>query len=381
MGQSYTKVTHTSWGGKIMNSFVGALIGALLFLGSFVLLWVNEGRTDWSVVARGSTAVEASAVDRGAEGKFVSVSGPLSAAEPLGDEPYLKPGAYVNLQRVVEMYAWEEQSSSETRDNIGGGSTTTTTYTYSKKWTSSPANSSGFEVPAGHENPPLSVEGRDLRAAQLSVGAYQLVAAEIGLPGGQELRLTPEMVTPVEGARLEGKYIFQGLGTPQSPQVGDVRISYRALPVGAQVTAFGTLEGDTVAPYLHRGEDVFYRAVEGGRANAIESLHTEFVVIGWILRLVGFLMMWIGLSMVFGPITAFLDVLPILGDISGFAISVVTFVAAAILSIITIVIAVLAHNLLALIVVLLLVAGGVYAWGLSKRGAISARTSGSTSKP
>jgi hypothetical protein len=50
------------------------------------------------------------------------------------------------------MYAWKEQSeSNEQKDTVGGGSTTTTTYTYTKEWTSSPADSSSFEYPDGHE--------------------------------------------------------------------------------------------------------------------------------------------------------------------------------------------------------------------------------------
>jgi hypothetical protein len=96
-------------------------------------------------------------------------------------------------------------------------------------------------------------------------------------------------------------------------------------------------------------------------------------VIGWILRLVGFLLMWVGLSLCFGPITTFLDVLPFLGSASRFVIGLVTFAVALLLSAITIVISMLVHNLLALIVVFGLLIGGVILWGNMRKQQSRAR--------
>ena len=41
---SVTEVTTTGWLQRIVQSFVGAIIGILLVIGSIVLLWWNEGR-------------------------------------------------------------------------------------------------------------------------------------------------------------------------------------------------------------------------------------------------------------------------------------------------------------------------------------------------
>jgi hypothetical protein len=41
---SVTEVTTTGWLQRIVQSFVGAVIGVLLVIGSIVLLWWNEGR-------------------------------------------------------------------------------------------------------------------------------------------------------------------------------------------------------------------------------------------------------------------------------------------------------------------------------------------------
>ena len=48
MANSFTTVTTTGYFQRIINSFVGILIGVLLFAGSFFLLYWNEGRFDLS---------------------------------------------------------------------------------------------------------------------------------------------------------------------------------------------------------------------------------------------------------------------------------------------------------------------------------------------
>jgi hypothetical protein len=80
-----------------------------------------------------------------------------------------------------------------------------------------------------------------------------------------------------------------------------------------------------------------------------------------IMRLVGFAMMWIGLYMCLAPFPVVLDVLPFLGGVGRVAIGGVTFVVSAVLSITTIVVAMIAHNPIALAVVIVaLVAGTVW---------------------
>jgi len=79
-------------------------------------------------------------------------------------------------------------------------------------------------------------------------------------------------------------------------------------------------------------------------------LKTEHKIMGWILRIVGFLLMWIGMTMVLGPIGAVLDVLPFLGSIGRSFIGCATFIVALVLSLITILVAMVAHNIIALVV-------------------------------
>ena len=60
---SFTEVTHTSYGGRIKASFKGIIFGLIFFIGAFPLLFWNEGRA----VKRYQTLKEG-------EGAVVSVS-------------------------------------------------------------------------------------------------------------------------------------------------------------------------------------------------------------------------------------------------------------------------------------------------------------------
>lgn len=343
MSHVYREVTQTGYLRNILNSFVGALIGLLLFFGSFFVIWWNEGRTNLALVAAESIPATASSIDAANDGKFVAVTGDLVATEPVGDAPYLKPGAYLQLERRVEMFAWDEESHSETRDKVGGGSETVTEYTYEKKWTSSPENSANFKQPDGHSNPPLAVEGAIKPAPGATLGAFGLDLKQLTLPGGSTIALNSQTVL-TDAAKLDGSYLFIGQGTQSNPQVGDIRISYTALDSPAAVTIFGQQSGERLTPYLYEKSSTFFRALNGDRNAAIQELQTEHTIITWLLRGGGFLMIWIGLLLVVSPLGTVAGVLPILKQITGFISGIVTFIVALVIWGVVTLIAVVLHN-------------------------------------
>jgi len=113
MPEEYTEVTKVSWGKRIEKSFKGIILGIILFIASFFILWFNEGRVDFSKIAKLSVPVEANFVDEKAEGKFISVTGKLESNQTIGDPRFLKPGPYIKLVREVEMYAWVEKTETK----------------------------------------------------------------------------------------------------------------------------------------------------------------------------------------------------------------------------------------------------------------------------
>ncbi len=367
MANKITEVTTKSWGSKITESIKGVVFGIILFLASFVVLWVNEGRTDISKVAMKETVpIDAAVLDVTHEGKGVSVTGMLSSYETIGDPEFFNPGKYLTLTRNVEMYAWVEKSESTTEKNVGGSETTTTTYSYVQEWTSSPADSSTFKDPAGHTNPPMPYQDQAFYVNTAFVGVYPVDVKGLSLPGQSEVVLNTSMVNSKFAGSLNGNYIFIKpggygyYGSSTAPVVGDLRIHYTALASDINMTVFGQLTGGQIVPFIYKGEDRLYHARFGTREEAIATLSQEHKTVGWILRLVGFLMMWIGLAMCFAPINAVLDVLPFLGNVGRGMVAIVMFFVALGLSIVTIIVSMIAHSPIALIITLVIIAGLVF---------------------
>ena len=52
-------VKRQSFGNKILSSFVTAIIGVILFFGSFVVLYINEGRENIGKIAESAVEITA----------------------------------------------------------------------------------------------------------------------------------------------------------------------------------------------------------------------------------------------------------------------------------------------------------------------------------
>lgn len=360
MPNSFTTTTTTGYGTRIGKSFGSAIAGILMFFGAFGLLYWNEGRTDLSSIAKSAIELPAGAVstDAAVQGKLVSASGVVTSTETLGDDLYLKPGNYLAVDRKAEMYAWVETKSEKSQTNVGGSETTQTTYDYAMDWTSSPQPSSEFQYPADHENPDVAVESNSFVVESLTVGSYT-VTGDVDLPSTSALPLKKELVSLSGGAKLSGDYVFLGTGTVTSPKLGDTRVSYSVLDSGFDGTVFGKLTNSKISKSVDADGNELYRVFAGSRDEAIATLHSEFVTMGWVLRVVGFLMMWLGLAAVLGPLATLLDILPFLGSTTRFLVLVITFPVALILSAITIIVSMILHSLIAVIIVLALVIAGL----------------------
>lgn len=300
---------------RLRNSIGGIVFGIVLFLASFAVLFWNEGRVDLSRVAKTSTEIAATGSPTASVGDFVSVTGNITSPEQLGDSPYLAPGNYISLSRTAEMFAWDENSSTETKKNTGGSETKTTTYTYVKEWTSNPDDSSSFENPNGHFNPEKSIDSTKLNVSKANIGDYQLDMNSLSLRLPNAVDLSPETVAPEYKNKLSGGFIHIGKGTPAQPEIGDMRLSYKALNKDVLSTVFGAFSApNQLSTYIakkFKGISV-YRLLPGNRVEAIATLKSEHKIMTWILRFVGFGMMWFGMNLVIEPLGVLLDFSPLL---------------------------------------------------------------------
>lgn len=357
MADQYKVTNVTGFGSRIVDSIKGIGFGFLLFLASFAVLYYNEGRVDLSKVAKTAINIDSSqAAPAEANGKLVSTNGKITSSETLGDDLYLAPAKYLAVNRSVEMYAWVESSSSSDKTNTGGSSTSTTTYDYKKQWTSIPSDSSNFKVPDGHANPTKGIEDARKIVGTAKIGNFDLDMANIELPPFTAVTVNDTNIKVKDAAKISGNYVFVpgkgSTGTMDQPQLGDMKITYTVVKQDIDATVFGKLDGTKLIPFVDASKDnaKLYRIfTAGGTDAAIGQLSGEHTTMTWILRAVGFLMMWIGLSALFGPISTLLDVLPFFGSLSRAMIGVVTFVVSIVLTIATILVSMIAHNIYAVI--------------------------------
>jgi hypothetical protein len=364
---TYTETTSEGWLSRIGGAIKGMLVGLVMTVAAFPLLFWNEGRAVRVAKSldegRGAVVtVSSERVEPANEGKLVHTTGRAKTGEILADPVFGVSANALHLKRKVEMYQWKESSRSETREKLGGGTETVTTYTYQRDWSESPIDSSRFKQPSGHQNPrAMPYKSEIWTAGKVTLGAYTLTSAQVGRISGDEpvtasaARVRPEFGRPL----LEYSGGFYSGETPDQPRIGDLRISF-SMVGETDVTVVARQIGNSFEPYRAKaGSTVDLQ--RKGIASADEmftSAGEANVLLTWILRGAGFLLMAIGIGMILKPLSVLASVLPILGDIVGAGTGIIAFLLSGVLSLVTIAIAWIFYRPL-LGIVLLVVGGGL----------------------
>jgi hypothetical protein len=371
---TFTETTSKSWGGRLGESIKGILFGLALFVAAFPLLFWNEGRSVKRAKAldEGSGAVvsvSADAVEPSNEGKLVHMSGKAMTSETLSDGQFGISSNALKMKRVVEMYQWEEKKHSDTKKKVGGSEETTTTYTYNKAWSDKVIDSSGFRDPAGHENPgSMPFESMEWSAEKATIGAYTLSPSLLGMINRYEKINVTDSASVPEPLKTEmplsGGVFYKG--TSSAPGVGDVRVSFHAVyPCG--ISLVSRQVKDTFEPYTASNGGTI-ELLELGTSSAeamFQKAKQSNILMTWLIRLGGFILMFIGLSMIAKPLSVMADVLPIAGTIVGAGTGFVAFAISLVCSLLTIAIAWIIYRPV-IGIILIAVAGGAAFLVISK---------------
>ncbi|HEX3535856.1 MAG TPA: TMEM43 family protein [Stellaceae bacterium] len=367
---SVTDVTTTGWLQRIGQSFVGALIGIVLVIGSIILLWWNEGRAVEAIRAldRGAHMVveaKADAVDPGNDGKLVHVSGQTATKAPARDDVFgVGGGDLLRLKRTVEMFQWTEQKSTTTHKNLGGSETKETTYSYRKEWTEHPVDSSHFREANGHHNPPLPVRSQTFDSSDARLGPYRVDRGLLDeVSAFTSFDAAPSNLPA--GYRKTGDALYRG-DDESSPAIGDIRVRYKAVP--AQMISFVAAQngGGVLTPY--RGADGYKIALaETGFVPAAamfkDKAHEESIIT-WMLRAVGFVLMLIGFLLMASPLSVLVGVIPLFETLVGAGAFLLALIVSVPLTLLVIAAAWIAHR--PLIGVGLIVVAIALAWALRR---------------
>ena len=359
------EVEHKTFFGRLMDSFFGILIGILLFFGSFFVIFLNEGSVRVGSLVESSTAIDSNGLSNLPSGELVSVTGGITSANTFVGDEFINGGPFVFLKRTVETYSWIEVVESNEDINTGGSSNVTTDYFYEKKWTERPSATSTFKDPSGHENSDPIVEDRAFASTEYRVGNYKTKSESIKT--APTLRITSDIIVN-RGVVIGSDQVFvsgDGNSVYSNPNIGDARLSYTAIKGSDTVTIVGALSDNEITLYVNGDEEIL-RTFVGSRDEALNEAKKEDKRRIWTFRMIGFLMLLIGLMLVFGPISVLLDIVPVFGALSRGLIFLLSFVISIILWAVAVAISIIAHNIF-LLIVSLVVTFGLIVYYLKKK--------------
>ncbi|MFT5679982.1 MAG: hypothetical protein ACI8RZ_000887 [Myxococcota bacterium] len=353
MADSVSTTEHVGVFSALLSSIKKVAAGVAFLCIAPLMLFMNECssvETAKSLEEGAGLVVSVSpdAVNAGNEGKLVHTSGSAQTTETLSDPDFGVSLVAIKLDRDVEMFQWKQEKKTKTE-----GSNKTTTYTYTEGWQDDLIGSDSFEEPAGHRNPAsMPYEDRSLTAQTVTVGAFTLSAEQIG-----NLSASDVYTPPTSSYTIQDGYLYLA-SEPSSPKVGDVRVRYKAMKPGP-VSLIAKQSGSSFSSYqTDAGNSI--SMIQSGTAAAADmfaAAQSANVVMTWVLRLVGFMMIFGGLNMLIGPLRVVGERIPFIGGLFGAGMSLVTFLLAAAASLIIISLAWLTARPL-LGIVLLLLGGG-----------------------
>lgn len=344
---AYTETEHVSWFSRLKSSFFGFLFSFVLIAGSIWLLAWNEHRTLQNfegLVAAGKAVVAtvADRVDPAIAGKLVHVSGKVTSDKTVSDADFGVEAPALVLKRSVEMYQWKENKRTEEKEKLGGGKERVTTYTYEKTWSDEPIDSDGFRE-SGHANP-RTMDYRDQTFAvdDAHLGAWRADDTILGALDGSALTLAESGSYP-DGFRLiDASMLYRG-NSPSSPQIGDMRVKYSAVP-SQDASVVAQADGGGFRAWTSPAGTSIYLAEAGVKdaAALVASAQSTNSLVGWLLRALGFVLLWVAFAMMLNPLRTLAAVVPFLARIVGALSGFVAFLLAAVVAVVTIAIAWLA---------------------------------------
>ena len=361
---AYQETTRQSYGSKVKGSFQGILWGIILIIAGTVILWWNEGRA-----VKASDALkdfqknyvempDITTVNPEFEGKAVHATGVATTTDTLRDAAF---GIAVNafrLCRDVEYYQWEEHSSSESKDKLGGSTETTTTYTYEPEWCSEPVNSAEFKDPDYKDKNFVwrVIEDLDQYAPTATFGAYKLTNGIISAISGEEPvqpnvteEQTKQLLAKVSDSTVvvtvRGNQVYIG-SDPETPHIGDVRITFNQVTSPKTISLLQKVVNGTFESYIAKNGKSFSKVEMGtvSAENMIQHQKEANKFILWLLRILGVILVVAGNKGLLGFLSTVFAVVPFMQKIIGAGVGLVATLVGIVWSLVVIALAWVAHR-------------------------------------
>lgn len=337
------------------NSIVG---GIVILIAGIMLLWWNEGDSVKNIQSvneglKNYIDVTSETVDNENDGKLVATHGDLTVNGTVSDYEFNVTTESAALLRKVEMYQWDEDCDAD--DNC----------TYEKKWSDTIIDSSNFSK-AGHENPDsMLYENEKFINENVTMGAFTLPDKLIkDLSTERKIKnLSAETATSHSLTLTENNYYTNVVNG--NAEIGNIRISFYDNDAKV-VSVLAEQSGNTFKTYkTQKGKDlyrIFEDNYDGNDMLTIIAKQNNFMK--WLWRIVGTILVCLGISSMFNPLTLLMNKIPILGGIVNGATGLISFVLGLSISLIVIAIAWFRFrpllSIILIVVVLILIFGLKY---------------------
>lgn len=189
---------------------------------------------------------------------------------------------------------------------------------------------------------------------------------------------TKEFVPVETQNKYKARYIHQGQGeiyigaSPSAPQVGDVRVTFTVVKPH-KISLISKVKDNTFQKYVGKNKKEFTR-VESGDVSKEEMFahqESENNMLKWALRILGFIMVFLGLKGVFGFLVTLAKVVPFIANILNFGVNLICGIFAFVWSLLIIAIAWIFYRPLIGIPLLLIIIGTIVFFAIKgkKKGA------------
>ena len=368
----FSEQSYSSYGENIGNSFKGIFFGIVLLIISIILLWWNEGRSVEQATALKEMqekiiTLPDTTYNDGYENQAVLLQGLVKPLRTVVDREFNVTTDGLVLHKKVQMYQWKEKKESHSQDKLGGGTETITTYDYVKVWSTSPINSSNFKHFSGHSNPTMERQSETF-ATPATLGEYSLDESMVKrINADTPYNGLEKLPNRINSAKNYKSFLYIGF-VPDSPQIGDIKITYSYAP-SAIYTYASKVFNKSLVPYITTNKKSFV-FVRRGKVEA-DVIFTEELkanaILTWILRVVGLFLMFIGFNVIMAPLATLAKVVPLLGSLVGGATALVAVIFTLVLG--SIVIALAWFTARPIVSIIVLVVGFVLAFFLKKSSA------------
>lgn len=316
---------------SVKGVFKNLLAGVIFLIAAVLILWFNEGRNAYNIavaayVQKNAIQIESENIQEANNGLLVTATGKAVTNDMLQDLNIKLPETLV-LSRNVKMYQWREKSN--------GNSDNKPKYSYVKEWSSFKIDSSNF-YDQKYSNPEFPIESKRFYANNAKFGDFDLTSEQIRKITSEKKLI--DLPYDENYSIQDGKY-YSGKNF-QSPEIGDILISYQYAPSKTPISIIGIQQGNNITPFEFKNKSNYIQyngALD--KKGIIEKFRQDNLLITMLLRLAGFILMFIAFNLLVSPIKAIFGFIPLIGNVANFLLSLVLFLCSLVLSLLVIAVA------------------------------------------